>query len=87
MREIVDIINAQTSDLSDLRSLTLAITDGNPSFKKALSLIELHNTRRSGLGGFASSSALNGSLQHLRLEQVTPITRWFSLIDTDSPIP
>lgn len=82
MREMVDIINAPTSDLSNLRSLTLTIMDNNPSFKQVPSLIELHNARRSGLSEYTHSSP-SGSLQHLRLEQVIPTTRSFSVNDAN----
>ena len=75
MEEIVDIINTPTCDLSRLRSLTLQITEDNPSFLKTPSIRAFNNSRREGQGKSVDYSPIyNSSLRELRLKQVKILT-------------
>jgi len=71
MEEIVDIVNTPTCDLSCLRSLTLQITEDNPSFLRTRSIRGFNNSRREGQGRSLDYSPIyNSSLQELRLKRV-----------------
>ena len=79
MKEMIDIINAPTRDLSHLRSLTLQITGENPSFSRTLSMVRLRNSQLDDQGGIIDySPTYNSSLRELRLKQVHDSSQSFS---------
>jgi hypothetical protein len=81
MKEMIDIINAPTRDLSRLRSLTLQITGENPLFSRTLSMVRLHNSQLDDQSKIIDySPTFNSSLRELRLKQVHVPSQFLSQV-------